>query len=100
MPHSDCSHNALGSMDHAVHHLFLSRTIASELIRDHPIRRSALMFQHLPEETLRRFFIFAFLHQNIDYLAILIDCAPEVEPLVVNGDNHHFVQVPVIAHLT
>ncbi len=84
------------AMGHVRHHFFLRRAIAPELIGDHPIRRSPLMLEHLLEKALRHFFVFAFLHQDIDHLAVLIDGSPQIESLTVDGHQHDFIQVSII----
>ncbi len=69
--------------------------VACECVGDHLARLTALAFQYAAEETHRRLCITSALHQNINGIAVLIHCTPEILPLPLNGDEH-FVDVPGI----
>ena len=74
-------------------------TVASKLVSNETERFPSLTLQELPEESPRRTPVPAGLYENVDHIAVLIHCAPEILALPVDG-NEDFVQEPRIAETT
>jgi hypothetical protein len=70
--------------------------IASQSVGDDAQRLSSLSAQKPAEEPLCSASITSRLHQNVDYVAILVDGTPEILQLAVDSKKD-LVQVPVIA---
>jgi hypothetical protein len=71
------------------------RTIRTQLVGDHDTGRSTLARQKFAYETLGSLGIAAFLHQNLQHKAILINGTPQKMLLALDRDNH-FIQVPFV----
>jgi hypothetical protein len=72
--------------------------IARQLIGDDHSGNIRQPFEELPEELLGGVRVAPPLHQDIEHVAILVDGAPEIVPLPVNGEKD-FIQVPLVARL-
>jgi hypothetical protein len=72
--------------------------IASQSVGDDPQRLSSLPAQKPAEEPLGGASITSRLHQDVDYVAVLIDRPPEILQLAV-ASQEDLVQLPVVAEL-
>ena len=70
-------------------------TVASKLVCNETERFPSLTLQELPEESPRRTPVPTGLYENVDHIAVLIHCAPEILSLTVDG-NEDLVQEPRI----
>jgi hypothetical protein len=70
--------------------------IAAELIGDESPWLRTLAVQQLPEEAFGCTPVATGLEENIDHVAVLVDCPPQVVPAAADGDEQ-FVQVPRVA---
>ena len=78
------------------HHAPVGSRVAPKLVRDQTPWSTTLPFQQLAEEALGRTPIAPWLDQDIDHVAVLVDCPPEI--LLAPVDVHEqFVQVPRVA---
>ncbi len=78
-------------------HDFSSRsTVAPQLVCDDHSRDIPQSFQELAEEFLSRLLISAALDQDIQHIAILIHCTPEVMETTIDLEEH-LVEMPSIA---
>ncbi len=75
--------------------LSASCPVATQLVGYDHSRHVSQTLQELDEEPLCRPLVAAFLHQDIEYVAVLIDCPPEVTTLAVDADED-FVEEPRI----
>ncbi len=75
--------------------LSMSGGVASKLVGDPFPRRFPLSFQHLTEEPLSCFRVSPPGYQDVENIAILIDCSPKRELLALNL-HEDFVYVPDI----
>ena len=67
--------------------------VALELVSDELPRRLALFFQHL---AFSGSFIPALGHQNVENIAILINCSPQVDPSSLNP-HEQLINMPDVA---
>jgi hypothetical protein len=86
------------SMLHALEHFSLRSAIARKFIGDEDTWDVSATLKQLAEKLLRRSFVPSTLHENIKYVAILIDGAPQIMPLPVNLQKP-FVAVPFVSRL-
>ncbi len=63
-------------MGHRRHQLAGSDLIARQLVGDNHPRRIAHTLEQLAQKTLGCFGVSPLLNQDVEYLAVLIDCAP------------------------
>ena len=70
--------------------------VASQSVGDDPQRLSSLPAQKPTKEPLCGMSITSRLHQNVDYIAVLIDRAPEILQVAIDS-KEDFVQMPVVA---
>jgi hypothetical protein len=63
------------------------------LIGDKEPRHIVQPLQQFPKEALGGALVPALLDQDIQHLAILIDCTPQIVALAINRDKH-FVEIP------
>src|SRR5215471_9518493 len=82
-------------MFHPRQDLALGRAVALQLIGDNDAWDVLQPLEQLTKELLRRLLVPAALHQNIQHVVVLIDGAPQVMALPVDGQKH-FVQVPLV----
>jgi hypothetical protein len=82
-------------MFHTGQHLALSRTVALEPIRNEHTGCVLAPCEQLPEEFLRGLLVAAALHQDIQYMAVVIHGPPEIVPLTTNREKH-LIQVPLV----
>ncbi len=80
------------------HHLPLGGRIALEFIRHHAPWRCALAFEQLPEEAFGGALVAAFLDQNINRIAVLVNRPPQIVQLTANRDEH-FIKKPGVAQV-
>ncbi len=85
-----------GTMKNRRHDGALGGRIAAKLIGDQSPWLGALTLQQPTEEAFRCGAVATRLEQDIDYLAVLVDCTPEIVSATTAADKH-FVQVPGIA---
>src|SRR5262245_32105555 len=78
---------------YAREHLALRRAIAFEFIGDDHAWDVEQAFEELAEELLRRLLVAPALHQDVEDVVVLIDGAPQVMTLPLNGQKH-LVEVP------
>jgi hypothetical protein len=84
-------------VDHERHHGPTRRRITAQLVRDQTSRNRSLAFQQLPEEARGGTPITPGLHEDVDYIAVLVDRPPKILLPTLNIDEQ-FVQVPRVAH--
>jgi len=70
--------------------------VASQFIGNKAQGFLSLALQEFSKESLRRTPVPTGLHENVDYVAVLIDGTPQILPLAVDCDEH-FVQEPHVA---
>src|SRR5437867_8740057 len=80
----------------ARHDFCLGSCIASQLIGNDHTRNVPHDLEQLTEKLPRRSLIAPRLHKNIQYLAILVNRAPQILQLTVEA-NEHFIEMPSIA---
>ncbi len=80
------------------HHLPLGGRITLELVCHHAPWRCALAFEQLPEEAFGGALIAAFLDQNINRIAVLVNRPPQIVQLTANRDEH-FIKKPGVAQV-
>jgi hypothetical protein len=68
--------------------LTLGSPVALQLVSNNHAQHMRQALEELPEALLRRVFVPATLYQDIQDVAVLIDSAPEIVPLAVNGQKH------------
>lgn len=71
------------------------RPRAFQLIRDNHPRHAGQTLEQLAEKPLRRLLISPALYEDIEDVAVLVDGAPQIVPLPVNGEKD-FIQVPLV----
>ena len=71
-------------------------TIASEFIRNDHSRDVLQPFDEFPKEAFGGFFISPALHQDVEYVAILIHGAPEILSFATNGEED-LIHVPDVS---
>src|SRR3974377_1232647 len=72
--------------------------VASQSVSNDPQRLSSLSAQKSAEEPFCGASITPRLHQDVDYVAILVDRPPEILQVAVDSEED-FVQMPVVAEL-
>ena len=84
------------AMDNGRHHLAFRCGIAPEFVCRHFHRDAFLAFQQLPEEAPGSVRVLAALHEDVQYVAILVDGTPKMLALALNryGD---LIKKPTIA---
>src|SRR5262245_24559942 len=85
-------------MFHPGQDLALGRAVALELIRDDHAWHVLQALQQLAEKLLRRLFVAAALHQDIEDVVVLVDSAPQVMALAIDHQEH-LIQVPLVPWL-
>ena len=73
--------------------------IAPEFVGDQSPRRLALALQHFAKESLGNSLVPAFSDQDIQNIAILIHCSPEVKLLTLNL-HEDFINMPSVTQST
>ena len=95
--HSGCSDSGSGGA-RPRQDLPFGRAVALQLVRnDHPWHVLEPLEQ-LTKELLRRLLVAATLHQNIEDVVVLINRAPQVMALPIDGQKH-LVEVPLVPWL-
>jgi len=74
-------------------HFAKRRSVRSEAIGDDGFRNEALVLEQFPQQFQRCLLVPAFLDENIQDLAFLVDRAPHVHSLAANP-HHHLIQMP------
>ena len=77
----------------------MCHTVATQPVGHDTKRFPSLTLQELPEESLRRTPVPTGLYENIDHIAVLIHCAPEILALTIDLDEN-FVHEPDISEAT
>src|SRR5262249_33611590 len=85
-------------MFHPGQDLALRRPVALQLIGDNHAWHVLQPLEQLAKELLRRVLIAAALYQDVEDVVVLIDRAPQVMPLAMNGQKH-FIQMPLVPWL-
>ncbi len=80
-------------------HLSVSGRIASKFVGHELPRRPPLLFQHLAKEAFSGFLVAAACDQDVENIAVLVHCSPEIMTLTADRDEH-FVHVPDVAEPT
>tara|TARA_B100000949_G_scaffold85202_1_gene76100 strand:+ start:258 stop:482 length:225 start_codon:yes stop_codon:yes gene_type:complete len=70
--------------------------VGPELVSDEFPRGSALFLQHLAKETFGGSFVPALGHQNVENIAILINCLPQVD-LPSSDPHEQLINMPNVA---
>src|SRR5262252_82276 len=83
---------------HAGQDLALRGAVALELVRNDYTRHVLQALQQLAKKLLRRLLIPPALHEDIQHVIVLVDSAPKVMALPVDGQEH-LVEVPFVAWL-
>ena len=73
------------------------RWVTAQFVGDQPSRGTALPFQQLPEEAQDRSPIAPRLHEDVDHVAVFIDCPPQILLAPLDPDEQ-LVQMPGVAH--
>jgi hypothetical protein len=84
------------SMFHSRQDFTLGSPITLQFIGDDHPRHIAQFFEELAKESFRCLCVASALHEDIEYVAILIYCSPEVMLFASNGEDY-LVQMPDIA---
>jgi hypothetical protein len=74
------------------------RAVALELIRNDDPRHVLQALEQLAEKLLRRLLVAAALHQDIEHVIVLVDSAPQVMALAIDGQKD-LVEVPLVPWL-
>lgn len=78
------------------HDLHLGRGATLQFVgNEHPRSVTQALEEHA-EKAFRRLPVPPTLHENIEHMAILVDCAPQVIVLALDG-KHHLVKMPFVA---
>jgi hypothetical protein len=72
---------------HARQYLLLGRAIAAQLIGDQHTWDVLASLEQFPKELLGSLFVASALHQDIEHIAMLINCSPEIVQLAVDGEK-------------
>src|SRR5258706_13468978 len=80
---------------HAWEKLAFGSSITLEFISNNYTRHIRQSFEQFAEKSLRRMLIASALHENIQHIAVLIHCSPEVMVFPTNG-KHHLVHMPFV----
>ena len=83
---------------HAGQYLTLRRAVALELIRDDDAWHIPQALKELAEKLLRRLLVAAALHQNVKHIVVLVDSAPQVMALAMDGQKD-LTEVPLVTWL-
>jgi hypothetical protein len=83
---------------HARQYLLFSRAIAAQLIGDQHTWDILASLEQFPKELLGSLFVPSALHQDIEHIAMLINCSPEIVQLGVDAEKD-LVKVPFVAGL-
>jgi hypothetical protein len=86
-------------MDGTRHLFSMRRTVASQLVSDESPRCLTLLLEQPTKEAGCRFRIASCLHQDIQDLAILVNCSIQIALLFVDP-NEDFIQEPLITART
>jgi hypothetical protein len=81
---------------HRGHDRTMSRIITSQFVGHQPSGFPALAFDQATKKPFSCMLIAAVLHEDINDIAVLIDCTPEILPLALNRDKE-FVDMPGVA---
>jgi hypothetical protein len=73
---------------HSREPLPLGCPIAFALICDDHTRHVCESFEQLPEKLLRRLLVPAALYEDVQHVASLVDCLPQIMPCAVEGRKH------------
>ena len=88
-----------GVVDDGRHDRPLRCSVTPQFVGDQPPGLASLTFQQLTEKAFSRMPIATRLDKDVDHVAVLIDGAPEIAPLTLDG-HEEFVQVPRVTQAT
>src|SRR5215475_4726822 len=77
-------------------HLPLRRTVALQLVRNNDPRHILQALQQLAEKLLRRLFVAAALHQNIQDIIVLIHRPPQIMAFAMDRKKN-LIQMPLVS---
>ena len=80
------------------HYLPFGGRIALEFVRHHAPWRRTLALEQLTQETFGCALVAAFLDQNVNRIAVLVNGSPQILQLAANCDEH-FIEKPGAAQL-
>src|SRR5215467_6555666 len=83
---------------HAGQYLALRGAVALELVRNDYTRHILQALEQLAKKLLRRLLIPPALHEDVQHVIVLVDRAPGVMALPVDGQEH-LIQVPLVPWL-
>src|SRR5215813_4466631 len=83
---------------HAGQDLALRGAVALELVRDDDTRHVLQPLEQRAKKPLRRLLLPPALHEDVKHIIVLVDRAPEVMALPVDGQEH-LIQVPLVPWL-
>jgi hypothetical protein len=81
---------------HPRQNLALSRTITLELVRDDHPWHVLQALEQLAKELLGGVLVAPALHQDIQHVVVLVDSAPQVMALAIDGQED-FIKMPFVA---
>jgi len=82
-------------MLHTGQNLPFGRGITGQFVRDDHARHVFQTLKQLAEEAFGRLLVAPALHQDVEYISVLIHRSPEVVPLAVDGEKD-LVQMPLV----
>jgi hypothetical protein len=83
------------AMFYAREQLALGGSVAFEFIRYDHARYVGQSLEQLAEKPLRGLLVTVTLHQNVEDVAVLIHCPPEIMPLTLDGEKD-LVEMPLV----
>src|SRR5262249_14844034 len=86
------------AMLHPGQDVLFGRAVALQLIRNDDARDIPQALEQLAKKLLRGLLVAAALHQNVEDMIVLVDSAPQVMALPVDGQKH-LVEMPLIPWL-
>jgi hypothetical protein len=86
------------AMLHPWQDLALRHTVALQFVRNDAPRHVLQALQQLAEKLLRRLFVASALDEAIEDVVVLVDSAPEVMALAIDGQKD-LIQVPLVTWL-
>ena len=89
---------ALLLMLHRRHDFCLGCCVAAQLVGDDGTWDVLKAFQQLAKELLGGFLVPAWLHEDIKYVAILVDCTPEILQLAVDREKD-VIEMPSLVEM-
>src|SRR5471032_3081550 len=85
----------MGAVFDVRHDLALGGGVGAEFVGDDPLRRTSLLAQEPCQQSPRSPCVPMNLHDFIEYVSFLIDSAPQIAFLTLDGD-HDLVEMPYV----